>query len=192
MTAGRGIVHSEMPAPDGTVCHAWQLWLNLPRAHKLMAPRYQDVRGAECPRVTLPGGGSVTVYAGAFGGATSPTLTVGRITALLVDLPTAAAAVEVPLPGCDNCLVLGAEGQVVLDGDGGDVVVRESGVARLPPTGAEGDTSTVSLRGPGRAVLLAGAPLTDPVVQYGPFVMCSQAEIQQAFSDYQAGRLGYD
>ena len=184
MTAGRGIVHSEMPEQEDGLMWGFQLWVNLPAKDKMIAPRYQDIAPDRVPEAALPGGGKARVLAGAFAGVTGPV--EGIVTEpLLLDLALpAGASVTVPLPRGHSAFVYAFEGEATV------------GVpATLLPRGSaavlgEGDAAVLGGGSAGGRVLLAAArPLHEPVARYGPFVMNTQGEIRQAVADFQAGRF---
>jgi redox-sensitive bicupin YhaK (pirin superfamily) len=190
MTAGRGIIHSEMPQQLQGRMRGFQLWLNLPAKEKMKPAGYRDIPAAAIPSVMLAGGGSVKVIAG--------TLTVdGESTpGPMQGLSTEPLYFDVVLqPGEVFTQVLPAGHNAFLYVYEGDVAVGADGAARgLPRHSAgvlsEGDAATITAAGRGaRFILLAGRPLREPVVQYGPFVMNTREEIEQAVSDFQAGRL---
>jgi redox-sensitive bicupin YhaK (pirin superfamily) len=180
MTAGHGVLHSEMPHGRETA-HTLQLWLNLPRKMKMIPARYQDQRLADVPVRKLPGG-EVRVYAGRSG-----------------DVKHGHGS-DYPMSLLDIRLHKGAElKQEVSTKDRGFVYVLEGGatiggkevakgdVAWFDP--GAGDELSIAAREDFRGLLFAGEPILEPVVAYGPFVMNTKQEIQQAFMDYQAGRL---
>lgn len=183
MTAGRGLIHSEMPEQTDGLMRGFQIWVNLPAAEKMTAPRYQDYAPSEIPEKTLEGGITVKVVAGEAGGIAGPVNGVSR-QPLLVDVTLpAGTAWQCPVDPEATVLVHVFEGAVTV----GDELVPAAHMAVT----VEGDT--VSLKaGPegGRALILAARPIGEPVVRAGPFVMNTRAEIEQAFQDYQAGRFG--
>jgi quercetin 2,3-dioxygenase len=182
MTAGRGIVHSEMPEQEDGLMWGFQLWVNLPRAHKMIAPRYQDIAPERVPDGDLSGGGRVRALAGAFAGLTGPV--EGIVTEpLLLDLSLpAGASATVPVLRGHHAFAYVFEGEAAI-GEPAAAVPR--GTAAVL---GEGDA--VRIRGGakgGRVLLAAARPLNEPVARYGPFVMSSEAEIRQAIADYRAG-----
>ena len=182
MTAGRGIIHSEMPQQSEGRMAGFQLWVNLPAAKKMMAPRYQDIPPAQIPVVTTPAGVRVKVIAGSFGDVTGPVEGID-VRPLMVDVQLPAnASVILPLETGHTAFFYVFEGSV-------DVAGMTTGLHQLTVL-SDGDQ--VALTGGaagGRALLLAGRPIGEPIVQYGPFVMNTRAEIEQAIHDYQTGRL---
>jgi redox-sensitive bicupin YhaK (pirin superfamily) len=184
MTAGRGIVHSEMPLQESGRMAGFQLWVNLPAKDKMCAPRYQDIPADQVPVVNGADGSTVKVLAAEFGGATGPVKAVATDpTYFDVTLP-AGVRFEHPLPAGHTAFAYVFEGDVAF----GTAATRvsQTHLAVLSPGGrvlAEGGA------GGGRFILLAGRPLKEPIVQYGPFVMNSADEIRQAITDFQAGRF---
>jgi hypothetical protein len=195
MTAGGGILHIEAPPEElvasGGLFHGIQLWVNLPKADKMIAPRYQDIGSSHVVLLTSPDGGALfRVIAGELGGHAGPGSTHSPMAMVHATL-SPGARVEIPWRRDFNALVyvLGGRGTV---GDGGHAV--DSG--RLAVFG-DGDSLTITAaadqesRTPNLDVLiLGGQPIREPVYAYGPFVMNTKEEVAQAFEDYQAGRLG--
>jgi quercetin 2,3-dioxygenase len=189
MTAGAGIVHSEMPTrrilADGGRMHGFQLWVNLPAKDKLLRPRYQDLRGAAIPSVrTDDGRGTVRVVSGEALGKTAAARTHTPILYLHASLEPG-GVLEQPVPSTWNAAAYVFRGAATV---GRGTEVREGGLAVLARDGGV----LRAVAGPGGAELLVigGEPIDEPVVQYGPFVMNTEAEIAQAIRDFQAGRMG--
>jgi redox-sensitive bicupin YhaK (pirin superfamily) len=187
MTAGKGIVHSEMPEQEEGLVHGFQLWLNLPKKDKMCDATYRDVQAEEIPHVELPGGVVVRALAGAVNGVSGPI--AGRETEPVyfdVSIPAGATA-ELPIPADHEGFVYPFDGDVVV-ANKRELVRGELGVL------AEGGTTDgirVSAK-PSRAarvLVVAGKPLREPVVQYGPFVMTTPEEVEEAVRDFQAGRF---
>ncbi|HTY03526.1 MAG TPA: pirin family protein [Rhodocyclaceae bacterium] len=184
MTAGRGIVHSEMPEQEDGTMEGFQLWLNLPATDKMVAPWYRDFQSADIPGFTTPEDVSVRVIAGESHGVAGA---MQRATTeplyLDIHLP-AGRRFEQPLPPAHNAFVVVYRGEVTIAGR----TVHERDMAILANLA---DTDRVSIEAPvaSRAILVAGRPLNEPIVQHGPFVMNTQAEIVAAINDYQAGRF---
>jgi redox-sensitive bicupin YhaK (pirin superfamily) len=186
MTAGAGIFHEEYHeeafARAGGRMHMMQLWVNLPKKDKRAKPGYQPIVTSSIPVVKLGGGGSVRVVAGEHAGARGPAQTFTPITMLDAAL-TPGERFSVPLPGSYNALAVVAKGRVTAGGrtaKAGELVLFANDGSSLELT-AEEDT---------HVIVLAGEPLNEPVVQYGPFVMNTAQEIQQAFHDVQRGLFG--
>jgi quercetin 2,3-dioxygenase len=188
MTAGRGLLHLEQPAPGSTV-HSLQLWVNLPAVDKMAEPHYQDLVAANVP-VRLEPGATVRVYSGASGQVVAWTRNHVPVTMLEVRLEPG-ARISQDLPGDFNAFL------VVLDGEGrigSDATQVGAGKVVWLTRGSEHKRSEVELAGSSdkifRALLFAGRPLHEPVVARGPFVMNTEQQIRQAYADYQAGQFG--
>lgn len=182
MTAGRGVIHSEIPQQEHGVMEGFQLWLNLPGRDKMSAPWYRDFDAAELPRFTLDNGVAVTVIAGVSHGVTGAvTREATAPTYLDVHLP-AGARFEQTLPAAHNAFVYVYRGEARL----GDTAVP---VQRMAILRNEGDGVVIEAQADTRLLLIAGQPLNEPIAQYGPFVMNTQQEIYQAVNDFRAGRL---
>jgi quercetin 2,3-dioxygenase len=190
MTAGRGIIHSEMPQQDEGRMRGFQLWINLPAREKMKPAAYRNIEAPEIPVVDLAGGGRVKVVAGTVIADGRPVVgpIVGVTTDPLyldVDLPAGARFTQ-PIAAGYSAFVYVFEGSAVVGPGGG---------ARTLPTHSAGvlsDGDAVEVAGGpggGRLLLIAGRPLREPVVQYGPFVMNTREEIEQAIRDYQNGEL---
>ena len=186
MTAGRGIVHSEMPSramrQRGGRMHGFQIWVNLPARDKLTAPRYQEIPRAAIPEAATPDGRAVVhVIAGEALGAKAVIETRTPI-GYLHWIFSPGASVDVPVPADHAAYVYVFEGAVRAAGR----EVKDGQLAVLD----DGNRVQLEASERAQALLLTGVPLREPVVQYGPFVMNTEKEIVQAIEDYQAGRLG--
>jgi quercetin 2,3-dioxygenase len=182
MTAGRGIMHSEIAEGTEQV-HSLQLWLNLPREKKMVEPRYQDIPSASIPSEKVDGG-EVRVISGAFGNTRSSTKNHHPVTLLEVKLQDS-AELSIPLPADQRAFMYLLDGAAQVSGS--DV---ESGkVAWFDPVDQDGDI-VIKAKGDLRLLLFAGKPINETIVQYGPFVMNTREEIMQAFEDIQSGRFG--
>jgi len=180
MTAGHGVLHSEMPH-GGTQAHTLQLWLNLPARMKMIPARYRDQRLADAPVRTVPNG-SIRVYAGKAGEVSQAHGSDWPMWLLEIRLgPGAQLLQEVPQDHRGFVYVL--EGEAVIGG----ARAADGQVAWFEPGG--GDALAIAAAAEFRGLLFSGPPIDEPVVAYGPFVMNTPQEIQQAFLDYQAGRL---
>jgi redox-sensitive bicupin YhaK (pirin superfamily) len=185
MTAGRGIVHSEMPEQENGLMWGFQLWVNLPARDKLTTPRYQDIAPERIPEVALQDG-SVRVIAGELKGARGPVEAPATEPLYLDVRLNAGGRFEVSVPGTHNAFAYVYDG-IMASGEGAD----EQRVARGELAVLnDGETFRVrAVDGAARCILVAGRPLSEPVARYGPFVMNTEAEIRQALLDLQAGRL---
>jgi hypothetical protein len=183
MTAGRGIVHSEMPEQDHGLMQGFQLWVNLPAKDKLVAPRYQDIGADRVPTAELGAGASARVLAGEIGGVRGP-VDPGETQPVYLDITLApGAAARVPLPEGHNAFAYVYEGEASV-GEPGERLAR----GHIGVLSADGEVALASETG-GRLILVAGKPLREPVAKHGPFVMNTQAELVQAFEDFRAGRF---
>ncbi len=189
MTAGRGIVHSEMPEQKEGLVWGFQLWLNLPAKDKMRAPGYRDLQAADIPTATLDGGVHVRVVAGRVGEVTGP-ISIGddRATEPLffeVVIPEN-GYVTLPLPTSHAVFVYPFEGETSI-GEGASAKALARGELAIL---GDGDTVRIASRnGPARAIVVGGKPLREPVVQYGPFVMNTEAEVRKALRDFQLGQF---
>jgi len=191
MTAGRGVIHSEMPEQEEGVMEGFQLWLNLPAKTKMRTPWYRDIQSAEIPEVTTPGGVTARVIAGASQGVEGA-MQRDDTEPLYLDLifPATGATFSQPMDALQNAFVFVYRGSVnVMDAAGQATPVPRNRMAILSNTG-DGVTLQADASGePPRALLIAGKPLGEPIAQHGPFVMNTRNELQQAVDDFNRGRL---
>jgi hypothetical protein len=188
MTAASGILHKEYHekswARRGGPMHMMQLWVNLPKANKMDAPRYQALTAEEMGRVDLPDrGGFVRVIAGEYQGTRGPAKTFSPINLWDVRL-NQGGKLEASFAARQNLAVLVLEGDVVVNGKvaaARDLVVFEN----------EGEGLSVVAPGEAHVLVLNGEPIDEPVVFYGPFVMNTADEIHKAIEDFNAGKFGY-
>lgn len=186
MTAGRGIIHSEMPEQEDGLMRGFQLWVNLPAKNKMMAPGYQDLPSDAIPEVQLANGALVRVIAGAFAGVTGAIQRPDTEPLYLdVHIP-AGASVQLPIQDGHNAFLYPYEGELTVGALARPVKRQQMGILSST-AGASG--ITVNAIADGRFILVAGKPLREAIAQYGPFVMNTPAEIEQAIRDYQTGRL---
>jgi quercetin 2,3-dioxygenase len=196
MTAGSGILHSELPPQEfvtrGGLFHGVQLWVNLPRSRKWTPPRYQDIGAQDVTLLSSPDGGTlIRVIAGDLGGHKGPGATWTPISYVHATL-TPGSELAVPWPADFNALayVLAGRGTVGTEGrplEEGQLAVFGPGEA-LALRAA--DRQDYHGRTGWEVLLIGGLPIREPIARYGPFVMNTKAEILQASEDYQAGRLG--
>ncbi|WP_027855878.1 pirin family protein [Marinobacterium jannaschii] len=186
MTAGRGVIHEEMPKQQDGLMRGFQLWVNLPAAHKMRPAAYQNIAPHQLPLITLPGdsgemkliAGELTLaaehYQGPVAGVT--------VDPLLLDLHLQqGASVQLPLESGHNAFIYLYEGEAEI----GDRVLATDQAATL----TQGSSVEIKALKGARLLLAAGRPIREPVVQYGPFVMNSTEEIDQALRDYREGVL---
>jgi len=182
MTAGRGLIHSEMPEQTDELMRGFQIWINLPAAEKMVPPRYQDYAPDEIATTTLESGVALKIVAGVAAGVAGPVNGVSRQPLLVDATIPAGTAWRQPVDAHATVLAHVFEGSAEIGGK----TLATTQMAVLGP----GDEIEVKAGLPGaRVLLLAAQPIGEPVVRYGPFVMNTRAEIEQAFADYQAGRL---
>jgi redox-sensitive bicupin YhaK (pirin superfamily) len=188
MTAGRGVVHSELPEQEAGRMEGFQLWLNLPASDKMRAPGYRDIPTGEIPELRLPGA-TVRVIAGDSHGVAGA-VQRARTEPVYLDLHLdAGATFEQALPVGHNAFVYVYRGEVDVGDAPGASRVPEQRMAVLA-NGADRDGVRLQAGPKGaRALLIAGRPLNEPIAQYGPFVMNTQAEIFKAVEDFRAGRF---
>ena len=185
MTAGRGVIHSEIPQQTDGVMEGFQLWLNLPARDKMSAPWYRDFKAQELPRFVTAQGVTVIVIAGESQGV-SGAVTRAASAPLYLDLHLPAGSkFEQTLPLQHNAFVYVYRGEVRIAGQ----TVPTQRMAVLANGGAA-DGVLIEASTDARVLLLAGQPLNEAIAQYGPFVMNTQQEIHQAISDFRAGTLG--
>jgi len=194
MTAGRGVIHSEMPLQESGRMRGFQLWINLPAAEKMKPAAYRDIPAAEIPEVALPDGGAVKVIAGTVEVAgqtvSGPVNGPGRRLStdplyLDITLP-AGARFEQAIGSTHNAFVYAYEGSLSIGDGAAEKAIPTQAAGVLTP----GERVSVTAGPNGlRAVLIAGKPIGEPVVQYGPFVMNTAEQIEQAIRDYNDGTL---
>jgi redox-sensitive bicupin YhaK (pirin superfamily) len=182
MTAGRGIIHSEMPQQSRGRMRGFQLWINLPAKEKMKPAGYRDLQPEDIPEVKLEGGGKVRLIAGRHGGTDGAiTGTSTDATYLDVHLPAGATFRHAVKDGY-NAFLYPYEGELSVGGK----PLRRQAAGVLSQAG---DVEASAGKEEARFLLLAGRPIGEPIVQYGPFVMNSVEEIEQAIRDYQNGVL---
>jgi redox-sensitive bicupin YhaK (pirin superfamily) len=183
MTAGRGVIHEELPHPDflesGGVMHGFQIWVNLPAAHKMMAPRYQDIPAAEIPTVEMDG-----VWARVIAG---ECLGVSAV----IDTMIPISYIHVKMEAGHNLtqrVEAGLNGMIYVFGGSikiGDKTVLDGQLALL----SDGDEIEILSEEESQFLILAGPEIDEPIARYGPFVMNTDAEIRTAIMDFQTGRF---
>jgi redox-sensitive bicupin YhaK (pirin superfamily) len=188
MTAGRGIIHSEMPQQTEGRMRGFQLWINLPAREKMKPAAYREIPPREIPTAALAGGGEARVIAGTLQqGDVSVSGPIGGLSTepLYFDLRLpAGVTATIPIPATHNAFMYVYEGEAVVGEDARPLPFRSAGLL------TNGDEVRVRAGARGAGLLfLAGRPIGEPVVQYGPFVMNTPREIEQAIIDYQRGTL---
>ena len=185
MTAGQGVIHSEIPQQDQGVMEGFQLWLNLHSSEKMNRPWYRDFQNEQLPQLQTPEGVKVTVIAGVSHGVQGAvTRAITQPVYLDVHMPKD-ARFEQALPANHNAFVYVYRGEVRI---GGQVVPlqRMAILANTP----QADGVVIEASADAKLILVSGLPLKEPIVQYGPFVMNTKEEIYQALADFRDGRLG--
>jgi redox-sensitive bicupin YhaK (pirin superfamily) len=185
MTAGKGVIHSEIPQQQEGVMEGFQLWLNLPAKDKMCTPWYRDIKASELPKFMTEQGVQVTVIAG------DSQRTKGAVRReatqplyLNIDLP-AGKSFEQMLPAGHNAFVYVYRGEVSIAGKA--VPIQRMAILANEP---QADGVVIEANTNTKLLLISGKPLKEPIVQYGPFVMNTREEILQALSDMRDGRLG--
>jgi redox-sensitive bicupin YhaK (pirin superfamily) len=186
MTAGRGIIHSEMPQQEQGAMRGFQLWLNLPAAEKMKPAAYRDIPASDIPVVNLAKGGTVKVIANSV--VVNNETTTGPINGLStepiywdVKLP-AHSTFNQPIPADHNGFIYVYDGEVAIGTDKRKLAAGNAGLL------FKGDELEISAGdNPAKFLVLAGKPIKEPIAQYGPFVMNTQEEIEQAITDYRHG-----
>jgi quercetin 2,3-dioxygenase len=185
MTAGRGLVHSEMPEQQEGRMRGFQLWVNLPSSEKMAEPRYQEFPSANIPVVQPAEGVSVKIIAGDVGDARGP-ISQPATDPLYLDIALdAGRSWEYALPEGHSAFAYVFEGEATI-GEGEEA--RKLGTHEMAVLGG-GDVFKATAANDARLILVAGRPLREPVARYGPFVMNTKQEIMQAFVDFQEGRF---
>ena len=186
MTAGRGLVHSEMPEQQEGRMRGFQLWVNLPAKDKMVEPRYQEFAPEQIPAASPAQGVEVKVIAGRVGDVKGPIAQPATAPTYLDIVLQPQAAWETSLPEGHNAFAYAYEGALTV-GEGDDA--RTLDAQELAVLGG-GDALTLRAGSAGaRLILIAGRPTREPVARYGPFVMNTREEVMQAFVDYQEGRF---
>ena len=186
MTAGKGIIHSEMPQQLDGQMRGFQIWLNLPRAEKMKPASYQNFSAEQLPNISLLESGQIVLIAGTLtiDGETYTSPVQAHVTQpLIADIDLSPhGEIHIPIPAGMNALLFLFEGEIEIDDH----------TLLFDQTAILSDGDMVHLKADilgGRVMLLAGKPLHEPIVQYGPFVMNTIEEIQQAIDDYNSGQF---
>jgi len=183
MTAGRGILHSEMPQQENGLMWGFQLWVNLPAKDKMTEPRYQDIAPERIPVVRPAPGVEVRVVAGEFAGASSPVSGIATAPIYLDLSVQPDATIVVPLPEGHSAFAY------VFEGEAAQVAGESLARSELAVL-TKGESVTIAGGDkPARVLLVAGQPLKEPVARYGPFVMNTPEQIHEAIADFRAGKF---
>ena len=188
MTAGSGLLHKEYHEQEynraGGPFQVVQLWVNLPAKDKMTTPKYQAITNAEMGRAALSDGGEVEIIAGEFGGVKGPATTFTPVH--LYNLkPKKGETVELSFPAGYTTALIAVEGSALING------TEKLPLNSLALLERDGETFTVEALEDGIFLVMSGEPIDEPIAQYGPFLMNTQAEIAQAIDDYRQGKFGY-
>lgn len=182
MSAGRGVIHSEMPEQEDGLLRGMQLWVNLPGRDKMMEPRYQDIAPERIPEIEIDGG-RIRLIAGAYGERKGPAETHTPIVYMDVQL-SPGSVFETDMDPANNVILQTLDGEI-------QVADRNAPARRTVSLSRGSRLHVRALPGnPARFLLIGGRPIGEPIARGGPFVMNTREEILQAFADYQSGRLG--
>ncbi len=185
MTAGKGVIHSEIPQQEHGVMEGFQLWLNLHSSEKMNPPWYRDFQNEQLPKLTTDQGVAVTVIAGVCQGVSGAVCRdITQPLYLDLHLPQGSRFAQ-PLAPDHNAFVCVYRGEVTI---GGQTITQKQ--MAILSNDAPADGVIIEAGSNAKVLLIAGKPLHEPIVQYGPFVMNTEQEIYQAINDYRAGRLG--
>jgi quercetin 2,3-dioxygenase len=188
MTAASGILHEEFHSPAftqrGGALEMAQLWVNLPAAHKMSPPRYQSIRSTQMPQVALPSGaGSLRVIAGNYAGRSGTAATFSELNVWDVRLGVG-KTVSLPVPENHSAAIAVLRGAITVNGS------HEAKDAALVVLERSGSEISVAAAADSTLLMLSGAPIPEPIVGYGPFVMNTRQEIETAMEDFRLGRFG--
>ena len=188
MTAGRGILHSEMPEQEDGLMEGFQLWVNLPAKNKMTAPGYRDIAPEAIPEFDLAEGARIRLIAGSMNGAAREGAVVRPDTEpLFADVHLSAGrSIELALAPGHNAFIYVYRGELAVGTSATTVQTRRMAIL---DTASDADHVRVACDGPARAIVVAGRPLGEPIAQYGPFVMNTRAELMQAVEDLNNGTL---
>ena len=183
MTAGRGILHSEMPQQENGLMWGFQLWVNLPAKDKMTEPRYQEIDPQHIPVVSPVDGVTLKVIAGRYGDVDGPVSGIVTAPVYLDIAVEAGAGIELPLPEAHHAFAY------VFDGSDAQVAGEKLARGELAVLSPGASVRVAGREGPARILLVAGRALNEPVARYGPFVMNTPEQIHQAIADFRAGQF---
>lgn len=181
MNAGKGIIHSEMPQQTEGKLRGFQLWINLPAEQKFSSPNYQDLSAEQIPEVKLSADTRLRVIAGEYNGVKGAVTTQAVEPSFFDIISAESGSVDFGLDDQFNCFIYVYEGEV----NTGEARLRKGQLGVF----GKGDALSMTWDEGCQFILVAAKPINEPIVQYGPFVMTTQAQIHEAIRDYQAGRL---
>jgi len=185
MTAGKGIVHSEMPEQEQGLLSGFQLWVNLPAADKMTAPAYQEFSAADVPVERWENGTEIRVITGKTEQGTEGPVKNTYVSPLFMDVSlNSGKAFEQQIDSADNTLIYVIEGELSIGNGGQSLSEKNLGILE------QGEQISVTSIAPRtRFIVVSATPLNEPIARGGPFVMSTESEVQQAFSDYRNGRF---
>ncbi|QHI38846.1 Putative quercetin 2,3-dioxygenase [Kordia antarctica] len=188
MTAGSGIIHDEGPSKNFTgTMEGIQLWVNLPKKHKMTTPKYQDIKAEQMPIISVENGkGSIKVVAGALNGHKGPVSTFTEINAFIANLE-ASGNITIPIPATHELLVYLLEGEAKVNNS----ETLEHGKLQMLTFKKDGEAITLEATKNSTILILSGEPIKEKIKSWGPYVMNSQTEIMEALRDYQDGKMGH-
>ena len=188
MTAGTGVLHKEYHEKEfskkGGLFQMVQLWVNLPAVYKMTPAKYQAIENKTMGKYPLPGGGQIDIIAGEYKGVKGPAFTFSPISLFSATLPEKTTT-DLTFPASDNTGILIVEGEVIINGS---EVARENCFAYFSH---DGEDITVNALKDSKILVLSGKPLNEPIAAYGPFLMSTEEQIQEAFDDFYSGKFGY-
>jgi redox-sensitive bicupin YhaK (pirin superfamily) len=188
MTAGEGVLHKEYHEKEfskkGGPFQMVQLWVNLPAVNKMTPAKYQAIVNRDMGKFMIEGGGVIDIIAGEYKGVKGPAFTFSPISLFSAALPEGITA-DLTFPAADNTGILVIEGEVKLNGTD---TAKENCFVYFSH---EGEDITIQALKDSKVLILSGKPLNEPISAYGPFVMSTEREIQEAFDDYYSGKFGY-
>jgi len=188
MTAGSGVVHDEGPSKDfvGTM-EGIQLWVNLPKKHKMTTPKYQDIKAEQMPTISVESGqGTIKVVAGELNGQKGPVSTFTEINAYIANLETAGKT-TLSIPKNHELLVYLLEGETNVN----DQYTLKLGKLQMLTFQKDGEAVSLEANKNSTLLILSGEPINEKITSWGPYVMNSQTEIMEAMRDYQQGKMGH-
>ena len=181
MTTGRGIIHSEMPEQDEGRLHGFQIWLNLPAKDKMQDPRYQEFEPDSIPELDLGAQSKARIISGELKGVRGPITNVATDPTYFDVRLAAGQSMDIPIQASYQGLIYVYQGSIALAGQ----ALKAQQLGQL----SEGENVHIEAEQDSGFLFLAGAPIREPIANYGPFVMNTREEIQQAIEDYNSGRL---
>jgi redox-sensitive bicupin YhaK (pirin superfamily) len=181
MTTGKGIIHSEMPEQDEGRLHGFQIWLNLPAKDKMQDPRYQEFEPDAIPEIDLEGKGLARIISGELKGVRGPITNVATDPTYFDIRLSAGQSLDIPIPTSYQTLVYVYKGSIA--------VAEQTLIAQQLAQLSKGSSVHIQAKEDSGFLFLAGSPIREPIVNYGPFVMNTRKEIKQAIDDYNSGRF---